>query len=307
MLAAIAPVWDGNETWLVITASILFGVFPLVYATLLSALYLPLFVMLAGLILRGVSFEFREKSVRRRRFWDWCFILGSFVATFIQGMAVGALVTGLPMVDGKYTGGAFGWYSPFALLCGLGLCLGYAMLGAGWLVCKTEGDIQTIAFRLLPRLLGGVLLFLAVAFVAALGLQLRVMERWLEQPMLGIFPLIGVASAWAMFRAVRRRQERTPFLCGLLIFAAAFGTLAISFYPYMVPFTITIAEAAAPRASQAFLFWGAGLVVLPITVVYTLVVYFVLKGKVEPGPGYSSESPVEPSNKINVTVDDVRQ
>ncbi|CAN7701788.1 cytochrome d ubiquinol oxidase subunit II (plasmid) [Aminobacter sp. NyZ550] len=307
MLAAIAPVWDGNETWLIVTASILFGIFPLVYASLLSAFYLPLFLMLAGLILRGISFEFREKSIRRKRFWDGCFIFGSLVATFIQGMTVGALVTGLPIADGQYTGGAFGWYSPFALFCGLGLCLGYAMLGAGWLVCKTEGDIQTMAFRLLPRLLGGVLLFLTVAFVAALGLQLRVMERWLDRPALVIFPMIGVAATWAMFRAVRHRQERTPFLCGLVIFAAAFGTLAVSFYPYMVPFSITIAEAAAPRSSQAFLFWGAGLVVLPITLVYTLVIYFLFKGKVDPEADYSSWSSVDPSNETEETIVKVPQ
>jgi cytochrome d ubiquinol oxidase subunit II len=290
MLAAISPVWDGNETWLVVTASILFGIFPLVYATLMSAFYLPLFLMLAGLILRGVSFEFREKSIRRKRFWDGCFILGSFVASSIQGTTVGALVVGLPIADGQYSGGAFGWYSPFAVLCGLGLCLGYAMLGAGWLVCKTEGEIQAMAFRLLPILLGGVLLFLGVAFVAALSLQLRVMERWLDRPALLIFPLIGAVATWAMFRSIRHRQERTPFVGGLIIFAAAFGTLAASFYPYMVPFSITIAEAAAPRSSQAFLFWGAGLVVLPITVIYTLVVYFVFKGKVESGDGNSNEN-----------------
>ncbi|WP_442581672.1 cytochrome d ubiquinol oxidase subunit II [Mesorhizobium sp. ASY16-5R] len=296
MLSAIAPVWDGNETWLVVTASILFGVFPLVYATLLSAFYLPLYIMLAGLILRGVSFEFRQKSIRRKRFWDACFILGSFVATFVQGMTVGALVAGLPITNGYYAGGAFGWVSPFAFLCGLGLCLGYAMLGAGWLVCKTEADIQAMAFRILPKLLVGVLAFLAVAFVAALGLQLRVMERWLERPTLAAFPLIGLVATCAMFRAVGRRQERTPFVCGLLIFLAAFGTLAVSFYPYMVPFTITItiADAAAPRSSQAFLFWGAGVVVLPITLVYTLVVYFVFKGKVEMGAGYSNDGSDRP-------------
>jgi cytochrome d ubiquinol oxidase subunit II len=280
MLAAIAPVWDGNETWLVLTASILFGIFPLVYATLLSAFYLPLIVMLAGLILRGVSFEFREKSIRGRRFWDWCFILGSLVATFIQGMTVGALVEGLPIVDGHYVGGPFGWCSPFALLCGVGLCLGYALLGAGWLTYKTTHDVQALAFRLLPGLLMGVLAFLAIVFIVALLLHLRVMTRWLEQPLLFVFPLIGAIACWAMIGAIRRRRELVPFLCGLVVFAAAFGTLAVSFYPYMIPFSITVAEAAAPRSSQAFLFWGAGLVVLPITLVYTLVVYFVFKGKV---------------------------
>jgi len=280
MLAAIAPVWDGNETWLVLNAAILFGIFPLVYATLLSAFYLPLIVMLTGLILRGVSFEFRKNSIRSRRLWDLCFILGSLVATFIQGMTVGALVEGLPIVDGRYVGGVFGWFSPFALLCGIGLCLGYALLGAGWLAYKTRGDVQVLAFRLLPQLLAGVLTFLVAAFVAALFLHLTVMNRWLEQPILFVFPLIGALACWVMVGAIRRRREFAPFLCGVTMFAAAFGTLAVSFYPYMIPFSITLAEAAAPRSSQTFLFWGAGLVVLPLTLAYTLVVYFLFSGKV---------------------------
>ncbi len=280
MLAAIAPIWDGNETWLVLSASILFGIFPLAYATLLSAFYLPLFFMLQGLILRGVSFEFREKSLHHTRFWDGCIILGSTVASFVQGMTVGALVEGLPIVDGRYVGGAFGWYSPFALLCGLGLCLGYVLLGAGWLTCKTGKDAQDLAFHLLPRLLLCVLGFLLIVFIVALSLSLSVMDRWLERPILMIFPIIGAVACFGMLAAVRKRIERIPFICGLIIFAAAFGTLAVSFYPYIIPFSVTLIDAASPRSSQSFLFWGAGLVVLPITLLYTLVVYFTFKGKV---------------------------
>src|ERR1700758_5228002 len=142
MLSAVAPIWDGNETWLVVTAVILWGAFPVVYATLLSAFYLPLLVMLAGLILRGVAFEFRYKTERARWIWDWSFTGGSFAATFIQGMTVGALVEGLPIENGHYTGGDFGWLSPFAVLCGLGLCFGYALLGACWLINKCEGEVR---------------------------------------------------------------------------------------------------------------------------------------------------------------------
>ena len=279
ILASIAPVWDGNETWLVLTATILFGMFPLVYATLLSAFYLPLFVMLAALIFRGVAFEFREKSGWMRPFWDGGFVLGSFVATFVQGVTVGALVRGLPIVDGHYVGGAFGWLSPFALLCGAGLWLGYMMLGAGWLTWKTTEDVQDLAFGLLPKLLIGVLLFLVIAFFSALYLDLRVMHRWIERPVLFVFPLAGLLACWLMHRSVAQRREVLPFLCGLVIFAAAMGTLAVSFYPYMIPFSITLADAAAPYSSQIFLFWGAGLVALPLTLIYTLVVYFVFKGK----------------------------
>ena len=281
MLSAISPVWDGNETWLIVAASVLFGIFPLVYSTLLSALYLPLIVMLMALILRGVAFEFRYKATRSRILWDVGFAGGSIVASFIQGVAVGALVEGLPIQKGQYVGGAFGWASPFALLCGVGLCLGYALLGAGWLTYKTAEDIQDMAFRILPRLLFAVLAFLAVAFVWALVLDLRVMHRWLEEPFLVVFPLIGIAACRFLLTAVRKRRQLVPFLCGAAIFAAAFATLAISFYPYMIPFTITIAEAAAPASSLAFMFWGNGLFILPLTLIYTLVVYFVFKGKVD--------------------------
>jgi cytochrome d ubiquinol oxidase subunit II len=286
MLAAISPVWDGNETWLVISASILFGAFPLVYATLLSAFYLPMIVMLAALILRGVAFEFRYKSERRAFLWDYGFVAGSFVASFIQGTAVGALVEGLAIENGRYVGGPMGWLSPFAVLCGVGLCLGYALLGAGWLTHKTATDVQALAFRVLPRLTIAVLGFLGLAFVTALALDLRVMHRWLEKPVLAIFPVIGVAACAILRLAIRRRYSLVPFLCGVAIFAAAFATLAVSFYPYMVPFSITITQAASPLSSLSFMFWGAGVFVLPITLIYTLVVYFVFKGKVDPNAEY---------------------
>ena len=150
MLSAVAPVWDGNETWLVVAGVILWGAFPVVYATLFSAFYLPLLLMLAGLILRGVAFEYRYKTERMRSIWDAGFAGGSLVAAFMQGMTVGALVEGLPIADGHYVGGEFGWFSPFAVLCGIGLCLGYALLGACWLVRKCEGDVREEAYRLIP-------------------------------------------------------------------------------------------------------------------------------------------------------------
>ncbi|MET1028516.1 MAG: cytochrome d ubiquinol oxidase subunit II [Dongiaceae bacterium] len=286
MLAAISPVWDGNETWLIFAASILFGAFPLVYATLLSALYLPLMIMLAALVFRGVAFEFRYKSRGLRSLWDIGFAGGSFVASFIQGTAVGALVEGLAIKNGQYVGGPFGWLSPFALLCGLGLCLGYCLLGAGWLTHKTAEDVQALAFRLLPGLMIAVLAFLVVVFIMALALDLRVMHRWLEEPVLALFPAIGVMACTLLQIAIKRRRPLIPFLCGMAIFAAAFATLAVSFYPYMVPFSISITDAASPPASLSFMFWGAGLIVLPITLIYTLVVYFIFKGKVDPTAEY---------------------
>jgi cytochrome d ubiquinol oxidase subunit II len=286
MLGAISPVWDGNETWLVMTASILFAVFPLAYATLLSAFYLPLIVMLMALIFRGVAFEFRYKSDRLRPIWDAGFAGGSLIAGFVQGAAVGALVDGLAFQNGHYVGGPFGWLSPFALLCGAGLCLGYCLLGAGWLAYKTTGNTAALAFLALPRLTIAVLFFLAAAFIAAIRLDLRVMDRWLERPFLAFFPFIGIVACIALGFAIKRRYPLVPYLSGMAIFASAFATLAVSFYPYIVPFSITIAEAAAPLSSQYFVFWGAGLVVLPITIAYTLIVYFVFKGKVDPEARY---------------------
>jgi cytochrome d ubiquinol oxidase subunit II len=154
-MSAVAPIWDGNDTWLVVTAVILWGAFPVAYAGVLSAFYLPLLVMLAGLILRGVAFEYRTKTERMRWIWDLSFAGGSFAAAFIQGLTVGALVEGLPWANGQYAGGDFGWFSPYAALCGIGLCLGYALLGASWLVKKCEGDVREAAYRLIPYLSGG--------------------------------------------------------------------------------------------------------------------------------------------------------
>src|SRR5438105_2594942 len=177
MQSAVAPIWDGNETWLVVAAVVLWGAFPLVYATLFSAFYLPLLLMLAGLILRGVAFEYRYKTERMRWIWDAGFAGGSLVAAFIQGLTVGALVEELPIANGQYTGGEFGWFGPFAVLCGIGLCLGYALLGACWLVRKCEGDVREKAYRLIPYLAISLLVFLVVVFGYALIVNLRVVHR----------------------------------------------------------------------------------------------------------------------------------
>jgi cytochrome d ubiquinol oxidase subunit II len=280
MMSAIAPVWDGNETWLVVSGVVLWGAFPIVYATLFSAFYLPLLFMLAGLILRGVTFEFRDKARHLPWVWDAAFAGGSLVATFMQGTMVGALVQGLPLLNGNYAAGEFSWLSPFAVLSGIGLCLGYALLGACWLVRKSEGDIQTTGFRLIPALSFASLAILAALFVFALSENLRVLGRWLERPYLFAFPLAGVVAGIALALSVRRRRERAPFYLVAATFAAAFGTFAVSFWPYMIPFSITIDAAAAPHSTLAFMFWGEGLFVLPLMLVYTAISYRVFRGKV---------------------------
>jgi cytochrome bd ubiquinol oxidase subunit II len=282
MMGAIAPVWDGNETWLVVTGVVLWGAFPIVYATLLSAFYLPLVLMLAGLILRGVAFEFRHRTERWRWLWDASFAGGSLVAAFMQGLTVGALVEGLPIANGRYVGGDLGWLSPFALLCGVGLCIGYALLGACWLVRKCQGDVRDSAYRLIPVLSLALLLFLIAVFGVALVDNLRVMNRWLERPYLFVFPAIGILAAFLLAASLQRRSDQAPFRIVAVIFAAAFGTLALSFWPYMIPFSITIDEAAAPHSSLAFMFWGAGLFVFPLMLLYTATNFSVFRGRIRP-------------------------
>jgi len=286
MLSAVAPIWDGNETWLVVSAVILWGAFPVVYATLLSAFYLPLIVMLLGLILRGVAFEFRYKTRRMRWIWDLSFAAGSLIATFIQGMTVGALVEGLQVTNGQYSGGDFGWLTPFSVLCGIGLCLGYALLGACWLVRKCDAEVRDTARRQIPGLAVGVLVFLMIVFAYALGEHLPIMHRWIDRPYLFVFPAIAAVAAVVLAVNILRHNDRVPFYMVALIFVSAFGTLALSFWPYMIPFIITIDEAAAPHSSLAFMFWGAGIFIFPLMLIYTLVNYSVFRGKVGKTAGH---------------------
>jgi cytochrome d ubiquinol oxidase subunit II len=285
MLKAVSPIWDGNETWLVVSGVILWGAFPLVYATLLSAFYLPFFLMLAALILRGVAFEFRDKTQRLRWIWDFSFAGGSLIATFIQGMTVGALVEGLQFTNGEYSGGDFGWLTPFAVLCGVGLCLGYALLGACWLVKKCDAEVRDRAHRQIRILAVAVLMYLAVVFGYALAEHLPILHRWIDRPYLFAFPAIGVIAAIVLALSILRHNDTWPFYTVAAIFVSAFGTLALSFWPYMIPFVITVDEAAAPPSSLMFMFW-AGVVVFPMMLLYTAISYSVFRGKVRATSGY---------------------
>jgi cytochrome bd ubiquinol oxidase subunit II len=281
MVNTIAPVWDGNETWLIVSGVILWGAFPPAYATLMSAFYIPVIIMLLGLILRGVAFEFRGKTKRLRWIWDLSFVGGSLVASFMQGVTVGALVEGLQFTNGQYSGGIFGWLSTFSVLCGIGLCLGYALLGASWLLMKCHSEVLDAARRQIPFLALAVLAFLVMVFAHALLENLPIMHRWLERPYLFVFPAVGAGAALVLASSILHHDDDLPFYAVALIFTSAFGTLALSFWPYMIPFVITVDRAAAPHASLAFMFWGEGLFVFPLMLLYVAVGYRVFRGKVE--------------------------
>jgi cytochrome d ubiquinol oxidase subunit II len=288
MMSAIAPVWDGNETWLIMVGAGLFGAFPVIYAIFLPAFYLPVALLLFALIFRGVAFEFRYRTGKMRWLWDWGFFLGSVIAAFVQGAAIGTMVQELTVVDGQYAGGPFEWVNGFSVLCGVGLVIGYGLLGASWLVLKTSGPLQDWAYGRVGWLLLGVLVFLMLAFLFTLDIDLRVMDRWSERPWLYVFPAIGAAASAILFVAWRRRlSDWLPFAMSAVIFLTAFLTLAGSFWPYMIPFSVTIQDAAAPPESLTFMFYGAGLVAFPIVLIYTIAVYWIFRGKVDGDVTYS--------------------
>jgi cytochrome d ubiquinol oxidase subunit II len=284
MMDSISPFWDGNETWLVIVGASLFGAFPAVYAVFLPAFYIPVLLLLFGLIFRGVAFEFRH-SGQARGLWEWGFTLGSGVAAFVQGAAVGAMIRGIHVVNGQYAGGSFEWLAPLPVLCGIGLMLGYALLGAGWLVLKTEGALQDWAWGRIRGLAATVIVVLGVAFLAAFAERSRTMGELGGRPWGAVFSVLGIAAVFGIFAGVRRRREAWPFVMTVAFFLAAFATLAVMFWPYMIPYTITVASAAAPEASLSFLFWGAGVFVLPVIAIYTGVVYWLFRGKQRKGYG----------------------
>ena len=280
MMGAIAPFWDGNETWLVLIGAGLFATFPMVYAIFLPAFYLPVALMLLGIVFRGVAFEFRERSTTMRPVWDRGFFLGSLVIAFVQGTAIGAMVQELPVVDGRYAGGAFEWLTPFAIFCGIGAVLGYALHGAAWLVLKTDGELRDWAYQRLPWLLGGVVVVLVIVFVYALATGLHVFDRWVSHPLLLILPLLAAAAMVGLVHGIRQRRDGQPFAMAVLSVVFSFLTLVASFWPYMIPYTVTVEDAAAPPQSLEFFFWGGGLVIFPIVLIYTAAVFWIFRGKV---------------------------
>jgi len=288
MISSISPVWDGNETWLVLGGAALFAVFPEVYSIVLSALYLPVVTMLVCLIFRGVSFEIREKASRTKNLWNLAFIAGSAGTAFFQGVILGAYLQGIPVADGVFAGPSFFWLTPFSLLTGFGLMATYALLGSCWLAMKTDGNLQHRLHSLIRPLTVVLLVFMVVVSIWTPLTNAQIAARWFNSGLLYRLlpvPFLVVISALFMFRAVRRRYDTAPFLLALLLVLLGYAGLLVSIWPYAVPNVITLEEAAAPRSSQLFTLVGA-VIILPIILAYTTVGYRVFRGKTSPGAKY---------------------
>lgn len=283
---SIAPVWDGNETWLVLGGGGLFAAFPAAYAVILPATYPLVIAMLLGLVFRGVAFEFRWRDEAHRPWWDLAFMLGSLLATMAQGMMLGAILQGIAVRDHAFVGGAMDWLSPFSVLTGIALVIGYALLGATWLIGKTQGSGQAHARHMARPL--------AIALLAAMGavsaatpfLAYDYWRRWFAMPgviLTAQIPLLCLLASAVLLWALRRGRERLPFAMALALFALGYVGLGISLFPYVVPRGLTLWQAAAPAQSQIFMLWGVAFIV-PVILAYTAWSYWVFRGKV--GEGY---------------------
>jgi len=289
MMNTVAPVWDGNETWLVLGGAGLFGAFPMAYSVVLEALYLPLILMLIGLIFRGVAFEFRFKAKDdKRHIWDKAFIWGSLIATFFQGVALGAFIEGFKVVDRHYAGGTLDWLTPFSVFSGLGLIVAYTLLGCTWLIMKTEGPLQLQMHDLAKPL---ALVLLVVIGIVSLWTPIaypQIADRWFSMPNLIWFmpvPILVLVTFYGLLKAVARNANYTPFLLTLVLIFLGYSGLGITLWPNIIPPSISIWDAAAPPQSQGFMLVGT-LFILPFILGYTFWSYYVFRGKVTHEDGY---------------------
>ena len=282
MMNSVAPVWDGNETWLVLGGGGLMAAFPLAYSIMLPALYAPLIAMLLALVFRGVAFEFRWRDPAHRPIWDFAFTAGSFVAAFTQGITLGAVLQGITVEGRAYGGGWWDWLTPFSLLTGASVVAGYSLLGACWLNWKTDGETQKHARRLMRILAPVTLLALLAVSLATPFLGQEYFDRWFAMP--GVLftaqvPLIIAILTWRFVRSLRRDYELAPFVLTLAVFGVSFVGLGISMYPYLIPNSVTLQMAAAPESSQIFMLIGTAILV-PLILAYTAWSYWVFRGKV---------------------------
>lgn len=289
MMNTVAPVWDGNETWLVLGGAGLFAAFPLAYSVILSALYLPLILMLLGLIFRGVAFEFRFKAHdHERHIWDKAFIGGSLVAAFFQGVTLGAYIDGIQMTGLAFSGDAFDWLAPFPLFTGVGVVIAYSLLGCSWLIWKTEGELQQRMLQVAVPLAWLILVAIGIISIWTPLAHAEIAARWFTLPNLLWFspvPLLVAIVMFLLLRAIRRGHDLAPFLYALCLIFLGYIGLAISLWPNIIPPDVTIWQAAAPRQSQVFTLVGT-LVIIPLILSYTAWSYYVFRGKVRAGDGY---------------------
>ncbi|HUZ65980.1 MAG TPA: cytochrome d ubiquinol oxidase subunit II [Acetobacteraceae bacterium] len=290
MVNSVAPVWDGNETWLVLGGGGLMAVFPLAYATIMPALYPLIIGMLLALVFRGVAFEFRFRARRRRtrELWDFAFFAGSTFAALCQGLALGGLLQGIRVVDRRYAGGWWDWLTGFTVICGFAVVLGYALLGACWLIWRTEGSLQRRCRRYAGALGVALLAMIVVVSLWTPMLNKDYLNSWFAWPEIVLtspVPILVAVVAWAFWRGLRARRDLVPLLCVQAWFVLCVAGLGISLFPYIVPPSITIWQAAAPPISQGFLLVGT-VVLIPIILGYTGYAYWVFRGKVRPGMHY---------------------
>ncbi len=289
MVNTVAPVWDGNETWLILGGAALFGAFPLAYAVIADALSIPITLMLFGLIFRGVAFEFRFKATEHHRaFWDKAFIGGSFLATFMQGVCVGTLLGGLQVTGRVFTGDVMGWLAPFPLFCGVGLVLAYALLGSSWLIMKTQHELHDKMSRLTKPLTIALLIAIAIVSLWTPLAHHDIATRWFTHPNIYWFmpvPVLVILCGIGILRAVNKRADYAPFLLTLGLIFLGFTGLGISIWPNIIPPSISIWEAASPTQSQGFMLIG-GLLIIPVILTYTFWSYYVFRGKISPDEGY---------------------
>jgi len=289
MVNSVAPIWDGNETWLVLGGAALLAAFPVAYSVVLTALYLPIIAMLAGLILRGVAFEFRLNAERAPRYmWDTLFAFGSYLATFSQGLILGAFINGFEVSNRTYAGGPFDWLTPFSIFTGLALLFAYALLGATWLIIKTEGPLQE-RMRQLARPIA-ITLFVAIVIVSIWTpiTHHAIAERWFSFPNIILFspvPVLVVLATLALLREVQRDSHGLPFILSLVLIFLGYSGLVISLWPNILPPSISIWDAASPPQSLGFTLVGA-LFIIPFILMYTAWAYSVFRGKVRAGEGY---------------------
>jgi cytochrome d ubiquinol oxidase subunit II len=288
VMASIAPIWDGNETWLVFGGIGLLAAFPLAFAIIIPAVYFPILMMLLALVFRGVAFEFRFKHEGLRRFWDGAFCGGSTVATFAQGVVLGSFIQGFA-VDGRhFAGTSFDWVAPFSLVTGVALMFGYGLLGAGWLILKTEGELQDWARRAAGVCLIAVLAAILAVSIWTPAVHAEIARRWFSWPNIAYLspvPIVTAAIAAGEWHALRRRYELVPFLGAIGLFLMSFIGIAISLWPLIVPYRYTLWQAASSPSTQAFLLIGT-LFLLPVILMYTAWSYWVFRGKVREGAGY---------------------